>query len=362
MTTAAGPWASVVALVASLLLAGCGEQTEAEAPPPRPVRVITVDKGQGGQLVTFTGQVEAQDQAALSFRVGGRMIERSANVGDQVKAGQVVARLDPQNALNTLRSARAALTAAESQLVTAANTFERQDRLIANGFTTRANHDAARTAQQAAQSAVDDAEAQLKIAEDNVGYTDLVADAPGTVTARGAEPGEVVQAGQMILQLARKGGRDAVFDVPAQMLRSSPADAVITVSLSDDPGVTATGRVREVAPQADPVTRTFRVRVGLDNPPEAMRLGATVDGRVRLSNDPMIEIPASALTAANGKPAVWVVDTSSQTVALRNIEVGSFSPAEVGVASGLSAGEVVVTAGVQALHPGQKVRLLGAGS
>ncbi|MBS7553642.1 efflux RND transporter periplasmic adaptor subunit [Ancylobacter dichloromethanicus] len=356
------PWMGAVALGASLLLAGCGQESEAEAPAPRPVRVVTVEKGAGGQAASFTGEVQAQDEAALAFRVSGRMIERSANVGDQVAAGQVVARLDPQNALNALRSAQAALAAAESQLVTAANTFERQERLLGNGFTTQANHDAARSALQAAQSGVDDAEAQLKIAQDNVSYTDLVADAAGTVTARGGEPGEVVQAGQMILQLARQGGRDAVFDVPANMLRAAPADPVITVSLSDDPKVTATGRVREVAPQADPVTRTFRVRVGLDNPPAAMRLGSTVIGRVELAGAAAIELPASALTAVNDRPAVWVFDPATQTVALRNIEVRRFSQASVTVESGLSPGEVVVSAGVQALHPGQKVRLLGAGS
>ena len=355
-------WSAALALGASLLLAGCGEEPQAQAPAPRPVRVVTVEKGVGGQVSSFTGDVQAQDEAALAFRVSGRMIERSANVGDQVKAGQVVARLDPQNALNALRSAQAALAAAESQLVTAANTFERQERLLGNGFTTQANHDAARTALQAAQSGVDNAEAQLKTAQDNVGYTDLVADAPGTVTARGAEPGEVVQAGQMILQLARQGGRDAVFDVPANVLRAAPVDPVITVTLSDDPSVTALGRVREVAPQADPVTRTFRVRVGLDTPPAAMRLGSTVIGRVKLGRDAAIEIPASALTAVNERPAVWVYDPASQTVALRNIELRRFSQASVAVETGLSPGEIVVTAGVQALHPGQKVRLLGAGS
>lgn len=358
----ASPLLIAAILAASLALAGCGAEPEAEAPAPRPVRVVTVEKGVGGQVASFTGDVQAQDEAALAFRVSGRMIERSANVGDVVKAGQVVARLDPQNALNARRSAQAALAAAESQLVTAANTFERQEQLLRNGFTTQANHDAARTALQAAQSGVDNAEAQLKIAQDNVSYTELVADAAGTVTARGAEPGEVVQAGQMILQLARQGGRDAVFDVPANVLRAVPADPVITVALSDDPSVTATGRVREVAPQADPVTRTFRVRVGLDNPPPAMRLGSTVVGRVELGTDAAIELPASALTAVNDRPAVWVVDPATATVALRNIELRRFSPASISVETGLSPGEVVVTAGVQALHPGQKVRLLGAGS
>ncbi|WGD31015.1 efflux RND transporter periplasmic adaptor subunit [Ancylobacter sp. WKF20] len=362
MTMTVRPLAIAIITGASLLLAACGEDAAVEAPQPRPVRVVTVEKATGGQSVSFTGDVQAQDEASLAFRVSGRMIERSANVGDQVKAGQIVARLDPQNALNALRSAQAALAAAESQLVTAANTFERQEHLLRNGFTTQANHDAARTALQAAQSGVDNAEAQLKIAQDNVSYTELVADAAGTVTARGAEPGEVVQAGQMILQLARQGGRDAVFDVPANVLRAAPADSLITVTLSDDPTVTATGRVREVAPQADPVTRTFRVRVGLDNPPAAMRLGSTVVGRVELDTDAAIKLPASALTSVNDRPAVWVFDPATATVALRNVELRRFSQASITIDTGLSPGEVVVTAGVQALHPGQKVRLLGAGS
>lgn len=353
----------VLAAGAALVLAGCDRGEEAAAPqPPRPVRTVTVEKQQGGQRVTLTGDIQAKEEVALAFRVSGRMIERSANVGDTVKAGQLVARLDAQNAQNTLRSAQAALAAAESQLVKTSNAFDRQDRLLGNGFTTRANHDAARNAMQAAQAQVDDAEAQLRIANDNLDYTELRADAPGTVTARGAEPGEVVQAGQMILQLARQGGRDAVFDVPAALLRAAPSDPTVTVTLTDDPRVTVTGRVREVAPQADPVTRTFRVRVGLDNPPEAMRLGSTVNGQVQLDAEAGIEIPASALTNANGQPAVWVVDPAANTVALRNIEVLRFNPSTVEVASGLDPGEVVVTAGVQALHPGQKVRLLGSGA
>ena len=152
---------------------------------------------------------------------------------------------------------------------------------------------------QTAQAQVDAAEAQLKAAHDQVGFTELKADAPGVVTAIGPRGGEVVQAGQMIVRLARKDGRDAVFDVPAQVLRSAPSDPMIAVTLTDDPRVTATGRVREVAPQADPVTRTFEVKVGLTDPPEAMRLGATVTGRIEPEAVPIIEIPATALTRYN---------------------------------------------------------------
>ena len=164
----------------------------------------------------------------------------------------------------------------------------------------------------------------------------------------------------MIVKLARQGGRDAVFDVPAQVLRSAPSDPVITVNLTDNPAVTANGRVREVAPQADPVTRTFEVKVGLDDPPAAMRLGATVTGRLMMDAGPVIEIPATALTQVDRKPAVWVVDPTSKTVSLRNVDVLRFDPAKVAISQGLDTGEIVVTAGVQALHPGQTVRLLGA--
>jgi RND family efflux transporter MFP subunit len=166
----------------------------------------------------------------------------------------------------------------------------------------------------------------------------------------------------MIVRVARQDGRDAVFDVPAQLLRSAPSDAQIKVSLTDDPSVTATGLVREVAPQADPVTRTFRVKVGLIDPPAVMRLGSTVTGSVQLDSVPVIAIPASALTKFNEKPAVWLVDPSSQTVSLRNVDVLRYDPGTVVISHGLDTGEIVVTAGVQALHPGQKVRLIGSAS
>jgi RND family efflux transporter MFP subunit len=164
----------------------------------------------------------------------------------------------------------------------------------------------------------------------------------------------------MIVRLARQDGRDAVFDVPAQLIRTAPSDPQITVSLTNDPRVTARGRVREVAPQANPATRTFEIKVGLTDPPEAMRLGATVTGRMEVEQVPVIEIPATALTKFNQKPAVWIVDPSNLTVAIRNVDVLRFDPASVAISEGLDIGEVVVTAGVQALHPGQKVRLLGS--
>jgi RND family efflux transporter MFP subunit len=277
-----------------------------------------------------------------------------------VQSGQVIARLESQNELNTLRQAQAGLAAAQGQLTQTRNHFERQETLLRQGWTTRVNFDEATQAQQTAQSQVDAAEAQLKTAHDLVSFTELRADAPGVVTAVGPTAGEVVQAGQMIAKLARQDGRDAVFDIPAQVIRSAPTDPQVTVSLTDDSTVTAHGRVREVATQANPVTRTFEVKVGLTDPPPAMRLGATVTGRMETEAVPIIEIPATALTRSNQQPAVWIVDPSSHTVSMRNIDVLRFEQARVVVSQGLDTGEIVVTAGVQALHPGQKIRLLGS--
>jgi RND family efflux transporter MFP subunit len=319
---------------------------------------LTVDRSQAGVTKTLTGRIEAQDEVTLGFRIGGRIKQNDLKLGDRVKPGQVLARLESQNEMNALRTAQANLAAAQGQLTQARNHFERMDTLLRDGWTTRARHDEATSALQSAQSRVDDAQAQLKSAHDLVSFTELKADAPGVVTATGPRAGEVVQAGQTIVTLARRDGRDAVFDVPAQLMHSAPPDPEVTVSLADDPAVTAVGRVREVAPQADPVTRTFKVKVGLTDAPEAMRLGATVNGSIEMDATSAIEIPATALTKLNGQPAVWIVDPSSLTVAMRNIDVLRYEPATVAVSGGLDAGEVVVTAGVQALHPGQKIRIL----
>src|SRR5215469_13091823 len=262
--------AGLIFLIAPTLLTACHRETETAAPVVRPVRTVTIEKSKAGTQLTFTGRIEAEDEVSLSFRIGGRLLENNGKLGDRVQTGQIVARLESQNEMNGLRQAQAALAAAQGQLVQARNQFERQQTLFAQGWTTNVNFDQAKQAHQTAQSQVDAAEAQLKIAHDQVSFTELKADAPGVLTAIGPAAGEVVQPGQSIVRLARKDGRDAVFDIPAQTIRTAPANPEITVNLTDDPSVTARGRVREVAPQANPVTRTFEVKVGLTDPPPAM--------------------------------------------------------------------------------------------
>jgi membrane fusion protein, multidrug efflux system len=248
----------LLALAATaVVLAACQPESKVQAPEVRPVRTVTVAKRDVGETVTYTGRIEAENETRLSFRIGGRMVERSVNTGDRVEPGQVVAKLGPQNELNALRSAQAAVTAAQAQFTEAQNNYERQKFLLARDVASRVQYERAEQTRDTAQAQLDSAQAQLKIAQDQVSDTELKADAGGIVIATAAEPGEVVQAGQLIVRVAPKGGRDAVFDVPGQVLRSAPHDVLVTVSLTDDPAVTTIGRVREVSPQADPVTRTF---------------------------------------------------------------------------------------------------------
>ena len=355
-----GARAAILALSAVTLLAACQRAQEAPAPEIRPVRAITIGERQGGDTVALTGTVQAQTEVNLSFRVDGRMVERRVDVGETVRRGQVIARLDPQNEESGLQAARAQATAAQARLVEARNHFARMKDLITDNSVSRTQYDQAEAMLRTAESGVEGAQSQVALAQNRLGYTTLVSDVAGVVTAVGPEPGEVVGAGRMVVQVAREGARDAVFDVPARVKDAAPANARIAVTLVSDPKVTATGMVREVAPRADPITGTFRVRVRLADPPPAMRLGTTVAGRISLAGAPTIEVPPSAVTRSDRQASVWIVDPKTGTVAARPIEIRSSDPNRVEVASGLKPGDVVVTAGVHALRSGQKVRLLEA--
>ena len=350
-----------IAVAALPLLSACGRGEEELPAEIRPVRTTTIAINTADGSIALTGTVQAENEINQSFRIDGRLIERSVNVGDSVSAGQLIARLDSQNEETSLQSARAQLAAAQARVVEANNNFDRMRDLVAENAVSRAQFDQAEANRTAAASQLESARSQVTLADNRLGYTRLDSSVAGVVTATGAEPGEVVGAGRMVVQVAREGARDAVFDIPARLKDSAAgSNPEVTVALGSDPRVTATGRVREVAPRADAVTGTFRVRIGLENPPAAMRLGSTVTGRIQLGQTTGIEIPAAAVFRSERQPAVWVVDRQSGAVSARKIEVASSTPSSVIVASGLKPGDVVVTAGVQALRPGQKVRALEA--
>jgi RND family efflux transporter MFP subunit len=349
-------------LAAALLLAltACDRAEKAAPSAGRPVQVVRIEASKLARGVDLSGEIQAEKTVSLAFRIAGRITDRPVNVGDRVAAGQIIARLDRTIETNAVTAARAALEAARGEVVTARNSFERQERLMGQGFTTRPRFDAAEKAQEAAQAALENAEAQLELAQDRLGFTDLRSDVAGVVTARSAEPGEVVQPGQPIVQIARDDGRDAVFSVPARLLEAKAGEQIVRVALAEAPGISAVGRIREVSPQADPVTRTFQVRVGLQDPPEAMRLGSTVVGSIETSSAVIMSIPATALTQSGTSPAVWIVDPAKSTVSLRPIDILRFDPDHVIVSQGLAPGDTIVSGGVQALHSGQRVAPLPA--
>jgi membrane fusion protein, multidrug efflux system len=333
------------------------------APPPpdvRPVRTAVATLHPVGEPVSLTGHIRARAEESLAFRIDGKLIARRIDVGQAVKPGDVVAEIDPLPRQDSLHTAQARLVAAQAVLEEASKNLERQQKLVRHEATTWVQVDAAERTYRTAKAEVDATAAQLHSAEDQLGYTKLRADATGVVIATGAEAGEVVRAGQMIVTVAHQDGADAVFDVPASLMRRVSPDAEISIALSDDPAVHTVGRVREVAPQADPVTRSYRVKVGLTEWPAAMRLGATVTGRTHMRAPGGIELPATSLTSFNNRPAVWVVDPKNHQVSLQPIEVQRQDSEKIVVTRGLDGGELVVSAGVHALRTGQKVRLLGA--
>jgi RND family efflux transporter MFP subunit len=343
---------------AFVLLAACGGAGEEVPAEVRPVRTLTIENRDSSGNIVLTGRVQSQSEVNQAFRLDGQLIERTVEIGDTVRKGQLLARLDSQNEESGLQSAQAQLVAAQVLLVDARNNFVRMRDLVADAAVSRAAFDNAEAVLKTSEARVQSAQSQVELAQNRLGFTRLYADVGGIVTARGPDAGEVVSAGRMIVQIARVGALDAVFDVPAAVKDVATRDTGVTVFLTSDPNVTAEGRVREVAPRADPVTGTFAVRIELLNAPEAMRLGSTVTGRVQLAAAPAIQVPALALVRTDGGTAVWVVDPETQTVSARPITVQANDSNWVQVQSGLKPGDIIVTAGVQALRPGQKVRLL----
>ena len=345
--------------LAVLTLGACKKKEEL-APVIRPVRSIAIEKRQLGDPVVVSGNLRARDEVNLAFRISGRVIERKLGVGDMVKAGQTVALLDSEVERNSRNSVQADVAAARATLDQSEAFERRQKKLLTERVISPNEYDSALRQLKTSQAQLDAAQAKLKSAEEQLSYTELKSDAAGVITQKGAEVGEVVPAGQMVLKVAQEGGRDAVFNVPSEAIRDGLSlGQEGEVWLADHPEIKVDGKLREISPQADPVTRNYQVKVELANPPAEMLLGATVLGRLKLKGESLIEIPSSALTMIEDKPAVWAIDAKDQRVHRREIVIARHAPDSVIVTDGLESGERVVTAGVQELHEGQAVKLLG---
>jgi RND family efflux transporter MFP subunit len=345
-----------IAAFALLALGACSEDEPAPPPPIRPVLSVVVAP-QIATSVSFTGTVEPRFSHDLGFRVLGRVVARDVDVGQPVQAGQVIASLDPTAFGLAVRQLEAELAKAEATLANAAATRQRKAALLAERVASQADLETAEQAGAAAEAAVLTGRAALDKAREQLGYTRLISETDGIVTAVNAEVGQTVTAGQTVVKVAEADVREAVVDVPDEIAQAITPGDVFVAAVQIDPSATASGRVREVAPQADAATRTRRVRITLDAPPPAFRLGTTVTASRQSAGLAEIDLPRSALLKTQTSTAVWLVDDASGTVSLRTVKVASETGDTMRIESGIDVGARVVTAGVNSLSEGQKVKV-----
>jgi len=349
----------ILFLAALMVLVGCKPE---DAPTAlRLVRTIVVDPKSIGEDRRAIGEVKPRYESDLSFRVAGKVLSRLVDVGAWVKQGDTLATLDTQDYQNRLRSAEADVSSAEAAFVNAQGTEARQAKLLKDGWTPKATYDTALQNLQAAEARLKAAKANLDLTRDQLNYTTLKAEFDGVITAVGAEAGQNVNAGQMVVKLARPDDKDGVFNIAETAFTDiSKTQLEVIVWPLSNPELAVDGVVREISPVADPVTRTYTIKVTLKNPPAQLRFGMSIGGRLKGDAALAVALPFSALFEKNGSPAVWVLDQQSSSLTLRPITVARYDPNTVIVAGGLSRGEIVVTAGVNTLTVGQKVRLAEA--
>ncbi len=342
------------------LLSACSKPVPAEE-PVRAVKVVTVGEAAQHASAEYAGEVRARVESRLGFRVGGKLIRRTVELGQRVKAGEVLAQLDPQDYKLLVDAARAQWAAAGTNRDLAAADLRRYKDLREQNFISSAELERREATLQGAQAQLDQAQAQLKGQGNQAAYTTLVADVSGVVTAVEAEVGQVVAAGSPIVRIAQDGARDVVFAVPEDRVQAVRVGSVAQVQLWASQQ-TFQGHVREVAASADPVTRTYSVKIGMDGK-DALPLGATVSVAAAAfahGGRPVIKLPTSALLRDGNTSAVWVLDAASMTVQLHPITIATADGNDVVVAAGLAPGMQVVVAGVHVLSPGQKVTLYEA--
>lgn len=346
-----------IVLLAGLLAACAKPEPAPEA--IRAVRTMTVSTGSAGGVHEYAAEVKARTESRLGFRVGGKLVRRTADLGDAVKAGQLLAQLDPQDLRLGQDVARAALMSAQASYDQTATDFKRFKELRDQGFISAAELERRETSLKAARAQLEQARAQAAVQGNQTAYASLTADAAGVVTGVEAEPGAVVAAGTPVLRLAHDGPRDVVFTVPEDQVAGLRALAAsrgaLKVRLWGEGNAALPAAVREVSAAADPVTRTFLVKADIGRAPA--RLGQTATVMMELPRTVgVVKLPLSAVMEMQGRSSVWLVDKASMTVRPQPIQVAGAEGNAVLVNGGLQTGQIVVTAGVHVLTPGQKVK------
>ena len=349
-----GAWAVPLCV----LLAACSRP----APAPEPVRavkVLTVGTDSLRAVHEFAGEVRARVESRLGFRVAGKITQRQAEVGQRVRPGQVLAQVDAQDYRLAADAARAQVASAQTNRDLAAADFKRYQELRAQNFISGAELERRETTLKAAQAGLEQSQAQLSSQGNQARYTSLVADVAGVVTAVEAEPGQVVSAGTPVVRLAQDGPRDVVFAVPEDRVAAIRPGSAVAVKAWGQ-AAAGVGRVREVGASADPVTRTYTVKVALDAQQD-LPLGSTVtvvpEALAPAGGLQVIKLPTSALRQDGPNTAVWVLDPATMTVRSQPVQIATADGNEAVIAAGIQPGMRVVAAGVHVLSPGQKVTI-----
>jgi multidrug efflux system membrane fusion protein len=350
------------AISGALALTACHPR-ETEAPTPKPVIAVAVHSGGQPPLASLPCQVQARYSTPLSFRVAGKILARLVRLGDNVKAGQVVARLDPADTQKNLANAHAQLDAAQHRLVYAKQQLERDRAQAQENLIAPAQWEQTQDAYASALAQRDAAQAQQALAADQLSYTTLIADHAGVITSEEADTGQNVTPDQAVYNLAWSGDIDAVCDAPERVLPALTVGRTASVMLPALPGKALTARVREVSPAADPQSGTYRVKLTLQAPDAAVRLGMTAEvafvSSDETSGQPLFTLPVTALFHDGEQPAVWVVRSGrpgTDTLELRPVRVARYDERTISVSEGLREGERVVLQGVHTVSAGEHVR------
>ncbi|KPY96384.1 RND family efflux transporter MFP subunit [Pseudomonas syringae pv. tomato] len=345
----------VLGFISLLSLGACSAGKPAEKALVR-VAVQPVASLDVASSVMLTGDIQARKVTEQSFRVSGKLVKRYVDVGDRVRAGQVLARLDPREQKTDLASANAEVAVRESRLHLAEQNYQRQQLLLPKGYTNLSEYQKARSGLDSARGDLAALRAQQANARDQVGYTELFAVADGVITARHAEEGQVVQAATPVFNLAHDGQREAVFSAYESLLGADQTEGTVTISPLGQPSIQLSGSIREITSIVSAASGTLRVRVALPDAAIAPALGSVVSARLQTRSQRAFALPWSALSRTQGQPAVWRLDDQSK-VRLTRVKVLRYEQGQVIVSEGLNEGDRVVSRGLQFLYPGQQVEV-----
>ena len=341
-----------LAALASGLLAGCSA-----APPPETIRpaLVLQAAAAGPAVEAYAGEVRAREEPQLAFRIAGKIARRLVDAGARVKAGQALAELDPADVRLQSEANRAALASTQADLALARAEAERYRSLADRQLVSRSLYDARVAQLRSAEARVRQANSALAASSNQVGYAVLRAPQAGVIAQRLAEAGQVVSAGQPVFVLAVDGVREVLISVPEQQLARFPVGRPLVVELWSAPGRRLAGTLREIAPSADALTRTFAARVAFQGGAVAAELGQSARVYAPVEGAGGLRIPLSALTQAQGRKAVWVVDPATSRVRLTPVQTGAYAEDGVPVLSGLKPTDWVVAAGAHLLRQDEKV-------